>query len=58
MKGEYETFISLRKNALELGLAELAITYGWTAMRLGSERIEQYIVRQHPCPLICTSRPS
>jgi hypothetical protein len=36
-----ERFRALRDDALGRGYLELAVTYGWTLMRLGIEKIEQ-----------------
>lgn len=36
-KAVLETIMRLRKSALQHGMEELAITYGWSAIRLGNE---------------------
>ena len=36
-KQEYETLKRLRSDALDRGMHELAIAYGWSAIRVGEE---------------------
>jgi hypothetical protein len=39
MKEAYLSMLKLRADAIERGMLDLAIVYGWAAMRLGAELI-------------------
>ncbi len=43
-----KSFDLLRKDALERGMDDLAIVYGWSLMRMGQEQLDAYMqaVRQ------------
>jgi hypothetical protein len=41
IKDQLAMFLKLRNDALSRGLQELAIVYGWTAMRLGQELCDE-----------------
>lgn len=41
-----ETLLRLRTDAVERGMMELAIAYGWSAIQLGSEILKSQIETQ------------
>lgn len=42
LKAERDTMVMLRQNAIEASMLDLAITYGWSALRLGFECLEAF----------------
>lgn len=46
LRSERDALIALRADAIERGMLELAIVYGWTVIRVGSEVLEEMIKEQ------------
>lgn len=41
IKQTQAAIVRLRQDAIARGMSELAIAYGWSAIRLGAERIDE-----------------